>query len=609
MRELVSILLPEILLVVVACALLLLGVSVRPAARRLAPILALAALCACFAIEMYAIMGDTSDRVDPWHTVRSNGFSHYIKLLTAGMGILLVLLAWPTNHDATGSRSLHFGGDAGEFFALMLLSIAGVFLVSVANDLILLFLAIELASIPTYIMVSVSRPIPVAQEAGVKYFFLGAMSAAVMLFGFSYLYGTTGLSRLDDIAAALQPNYLAGAGAGGAADESAATTFLPPTASLGSWKMLGVVMLLAGFAFKIAAVPLHVYAGDVYQGAATPVTAFLAYVPKTSGMVAIIKLLAVVGGPWWNVPPEIVRLLWVLAALTMTVGNVLGLMQVNVKRMLAYSSVAHTGYMLVGLTALAGAYATQPDLRSAVRVQQTAMEGVLFYLAAYGIMNAGAFGVLALLPSRTADLTARARGLPIEVTPPATSAETFEDLAGQGRRHPLLGLAMAVSCFSLIGLPLTIGFFGKFYLIKPALDGGYIWLVIITVVNAAISAAYYLRIVATMFLRSDPMTAEALESDIADAAAEGTAAESFPRRAFPIVAAVAISVGLTLLFGTIFPATNELSQQARTAAFSHPHPPTSPARNTGTRAAAPGAAPMVSPAAAAEPRVSSALGH
>src|SRR5688572_23679178 len=222
MRELASILLPELILIVTARALLLVGVSSKPAARRLAPVLALAALAAVFAIQMFAVVGQPIVQTDPWHTVRATGFSHYIKLLTAGIGALLVLLAWPTNADATGSRSLHFGGDAGEFFALMLLSLAGVFLVSVANDLVLLFLAIELASIPTYIMVSVSRPIPVAQEAGVKYFFLGAMSAAVMLFGFSYLYGTTGLSRLDDIAAALQPNYLAGAAAG--ADESAGSS-------------------------------------------------------------------------------------------------------------------------------------------------------------------------------------------------------------------------------------------------------------------------------------------------------------------------------------------------------------------------------------------------
>jgi NADH-quinone oxidoreductase subunit N len=228
--------------------------------------------------------------------------------------------------------------------------------------------------------------------------------------------------------------------------------------------------------------------------------------------------------------------------------------------------------MLVGLTALAGASAAGLNMIEAYQVQSDALQGVLFYLAAYGIMNAAAFGVLALLPSRTADLNARARGLPIEVTPPATTAETFEDLAGQGRRHPLLGLAMAVSCFSLIGLPLTVGFFGKLYLIKPALDGRFYWLVIITVVNAAISAAYYLRIVATMFLRPDPITAEAMESDIADAAVEGTAAESFARRAFPIVAAVAISVFLTLFFGAFFPATGQLTERALDAAKSDLQP-------------------------------------
>jgi NADH:ubiquinone oxidoreductase subunit 2 (subunit N) len=167
-------------------------------------------------------------------------------------------------------------------------------------------------------------------------------------------------------------------------------------------------------------------------------------------------------------------------------------------------------------------------------------------------------------------MTARRRGHAVDVTPPATTAETYDDLAGQGRRHPLLGLAMAVACFSLIGLPLTVGFFGKFYLIRPALDAGLVWLVVITLVDAAISAAYYLQIVASMFLRGDPATAEAMESDIADAAAEGTATESYPRRVFPIGAAVALSAGLTLLFGAVFPATEQLSQRAQQAAEFNP---------------------------------------
>jgi NADH-quinone oxidoreductase subunit N len=258
----------------------------------------------------------------------------------------------------------------------------------------------------------------------------------------------------------------------------------------------------------------------------------------------------------------------------MTVGNVLGLLQDNVKRVLAYSSIAHSGYMLVGLTALCAAGASTTDFSAAARVRGSALQGVYFYLAAYGIMNAAAFGVLMLLPSRAdRQATRRRRGHADDVTPPATTAETYEDLAGQGRRHPLLGLAMAVSCFSLIGLPLTVGFFGKLYLIKPALDAKLIGLVVVTLVNAAISAAYYLQIVGTMFLRPDPATAEAMESDIADAAAETTSTESYPRRVFPIGAAVALSTGLTLLFGAVFPATQGLVDRVQQAAFTHPQPP------------------------------------
>src|SRR5688572_22910358 len=206
MSSLLQILLPELILVAVACVLFLLGVSTLASARRLAAALALATLAGVFAMQVWVVMGLTQRLAftDPWNTVRATAVSDYIKLLAAGVGALMVLLAWPTNPDATGSRSLHFGGDAGEFFGLMLLSLAGVMLVSVSNDIVLLFLAIELASIPTYIMVSISRPLPAAQEAGVKYFFLGAMSAAVMLFGFSYLYGTTGLVKLDQIAVALE---------------------------------------------------------------------------------------------------------------------------------------------------------------------------------------------------------------------------------------------------------------------------------------------------------------------------------------------------------------------------------------------------------------------
>jgi NADH:ubiquinone oxidoreductase subunit 2 (subunit N) len=250
--------------------------------------------------------------------------------------------------------------------------------------------------------------------------------------------------------------------------------------------------------------------------------------------------------------------------------------------------------MRVGLTALVAAGAAGLTMAEADRVQIRALQGVLFYLAAYGIMNAGAFGVLMLLPSRAAGAPdAAGRYGP----PPATSAETFEDLAGQGRRYPLLGLAMTVCCLSLIGIPLTIGFFGKFYLLQPAWGAKLSWLVIITVVNAAISAAYYLRIIAAMYLRDDPATAEAMDSDIADAAEHARATHRIGRRAFPIVASIAISVALTLLFGIILPATNALSAQVRQAAMPEggiPRLPVPPGTDDDH-----GAAPATQPAPAA----------
>ena len=532
--DLLRLIAPELILIAVACALFLLGVSSKAAARRIAPVLALGALVAAFVVELLRDPSFTA--TDSFGAFRITPFTHYVRLLATSISVIFVLMSWPSDRGATGNSALNFGTEAAEFFALMLLSVCGVLLVAGADDMILLFLGIELASIPTYIMVSISRPLAVAQEAGVKYFFLGAMSAAVMLFGFSYLYGTTGTTSLRTIAE-MFASSLAGA----------------PTTRMTPWQLLAVLMLIAGFAFKIAAVPLHVYVGDVYQGAATPLTAMLSFVPKTSGMVALIKLLYVAGGGSFAVPETIARLLWVLAVLTMTVGNVLGLIQiVNVKRVLAYSSVAHTGYMLVGLTALVYAAPNDP---TGGRLPDDALTGVLFYLAAYGMMNAGAFGVLMMLPARRDPY-----GVPRGAGEPAigSSAETYEDIAGQGRNHPALGLAMAVSCFSLIGLPLTVGFLGKFFLLAPALRGGNNWLVVIALINAAISAAYYLKIVGTMFLRSEPVSYGAPR----DVSATPAAA---PLRSLPVMAAVAVSAIGTLVLGAILPATQGLKNTVNLA--------------------------------------------
>jgi NADH-quinone oxidoreductase subunit N len=519
--KLLDVMWPELIVIGTACVLFLLGVIPKASARRAAAALSALSLLVTFALLWSDWPQNTMS--DQFNTIRIYTFAHYIKLLTTGVGLLFVLMSWPTASDATGNSAMEFGDDGGEFFGLLMLSIAGVMLVAGANDMILLFLGIELAALPTYVMVAISRPLPVAQEAGVKYFFLGAMAAAILLFGFSYLYGTTGTTNLQEILVQFYNH------------RRASGTVAP--AVLSTWQMLAIIMLICGFAFKLAAVPLHFYAGDVYQGAATPVTALLSFIPKTAGLVALIKILFVVGGGMWIIPEQIGKLLWIIAALTMTVGNVLGLLQNNIKRVLAYSSIAHSGYLLVGVTAIASPHAGF--------VQADALQAVLFYLAAYGIMNAGAFGVLMMLPSRHPKV--------------ATSAETFDDIAGQGRNHVALCLAMAVSCFSLIGLPLTVGFYGKLFLIRAGLRGENYWLVIILVVNAAISAGYYLRIVGAMFLR--PV------SEARSYATETLATQPAPvaQNNFPIGIAVALSVAGTLLLGIVPPLTETLQTRSQEA--------------------------------------------
>ena len=291
----------------------------------------------------------------------------------------------------------------------------------------------------------------VAQEAGVKYFFLGALAAAIFVFGFSYLYGATGSTRFVDIQA-----------------------WFVSHPDMSPLALIGLIMVIVGIGYKIAAVPLHFYAPDVYQGAATPVTALLAFAPKTAGMVAIISILGLFRFDYSHADGRaILSVLTVMAVLTMTVGNVLGLLQRNIKRIFAYSSIAHSGYMLVGLIAGVG-IAGMPS---------AGVDATLFYLASYALMNLGAFAVLIYLQGK------------------ADVAEDLDDLAGVAKEYPFAALLFALCLFSLIGMPLTIGFLGKLYLIEAALSSGHAVLAVILVVNAAIAAAYYLKIIAAMYLR------------------------------------------------------------------------------------------------------------
>ena len=505
MSELLAMVVPELVLIVAACVLFFAGGAGKSRGTAAAPWLAMAAILAAMVLNAYAFLPPQNVMDGVSGSLRLDSFAGFIRLVTCVVGVILLLLAWPTRPDGSGNLAVVWGQNAGEFFAMFLLSIAGLLLVTLANDLIVLFLAIEMVSIPTYVMVSLSRPAAAAQEAALKYFFLGAMSSAVMLFGMSYLYGTTGEIAFGPLSANLR-----------AAIQTAG--------SLSTWQMMAVLMVLVGLAFKMAAFPMHFYVGDVYEGAAAPVTAFIAFVPKAAGFVALLRLLWIVGGNEFELPAQIVTLLWVMAAVTMSIGNTLAILQNNVKRLMAYSSVAHSGYMLVGVAAL--------------HVPRTqAMEGVIFYLAAYGIMNAGAFGVLTLLPARDG----RDDG-----------AETFADLAGQGRRHVAIGLAMTVCCLSLIGIPLTVGFLGKLLLIRQGLGAGLNWLVVVLLVNAVLSAAYYLRIVGVMFLAAE--SGGPIPAELADRQRLGGQSA--------VVLGVVLAVVATVGFGAVAPVAQVLMSGA-----------------------------------------------
>ncbi|HSQ58234.1 MAG TPA: NADH-quinone oxidoreductase subunit N, partial [Gemmata sp.] len=400
------------------------------------------------------------------------GFIRWVAILGAA---IFLLLTWPEV-----SRT-----SAAEYYGCLLVSAAGVSLVGRANDLITLFLSLELISIPTYILLYLPARTKANQEAAAKYFLLSVLSSAVMLFGFSYLYGLAGSTNLAVITDTLaKANY---------------GTITPLS-------LIGIVMVIAAMGFRITAVPFHFYAPDVYEGGPTGVVAQLAFFPKVAGFAALVRLLGLAGSDVLHLPfgtsTSIPLLLWILAILTMTIGNVLALLQDNVRRMLAYSGVAHAGYMLIGIVvacSLPDAHGT-PRLDPATGKSLEAIaptiggvDALLVYLVAYGMMTVGAFAVLLYLTSSERPV------------------EAIDDLAGVGKSYPVSAAAMAIFLFSLIGLPLTLGFAGKFLLFvgaftapadTPTMGNLYQVLAVAAAVNAAIGAYYYLRVIGVMYLRT-----------------------------------------------------------------------------------------------------------
>jgi NADH-quinone oxidoreductase subunit N len=471
-------LMPEIIVLIAACVAVMVGLAKTDGARKGAQWVALLGLALAFVTAMLpqgvcpyinnqmpeSLVSSTAPvkaaastaATAPAAVMRSFFSPWFVTALAMGIGLLSVLAAW--NMPAKADPSVPDNKYRGEFYAMMLFSIAGVSMVGKVNDLVWLFIVLDLVSIPTYILVATSRSQIVAQEAGVKYFFLGALSAAIYLFGFSYIYGATGATRFVEIQA-----YFA------APEHHGTMTYLA---------LIGLLMVLVGVSYKMAAVPLHFYAPDVYQGAATPVTAFLAFAPKTAGLIAIIQTLSLFQFDFhgFGRSGEAIHiLLMVMAVLTMTVGNVLALLQRNIKRMLAYSSIAHSGYMLVGV--VVGVVSING------KSTPLGIDAALFYLAAYAIMNLGAFAVLIYMQGK------------------ADAGEDIDDLAGISKEHPAAAFAMMICLLSLIGMPGTVGFMGKLKIVQAALTTEHPVLAVIVVINAAIGAAYYLRIIAAMYLR------------------------------------------------------------------------------------------------------------
>lgn len=472
---------PEICLFITTCVVMVIGLSPSKAIRRMCAPLAFLGLLVSGLIALKTA-GDIRLQTSlPQMPL-------YGKLLVAGIGMILVCLV-----SGTADRELETAVDRGakfdplratraEFWAFFLFSLTGLMLCAGADDLIMLFLALELTSLPTYVMVSLSTNRNRSMESGVKYFFLGALGAAIFLYGFALIYGGTGTTNLARIHEVLTHQALST----GFADAAAAQG-----GSINMIAMAGLVLAIIGVCFKIAAVPMHFYTPDVYQGASAAIAGFLAFVPKTAGFFAIMLLTSAVGwrfGESGQALPGVLRdILFALAVGTMTVGNVLAILQTSVKRILAYSSIAHSGYMLVGIIAGPGrpgaAGADAPAFAS------NGLAAVLFYLLSYGIMTIGAFAVLASLERRNS------KGELEEV-------DSINDLRGLCHSHPLLGWTMVLSAAGLLGLPPLLGFFGKLPLFTSAINAGEIPLVLILGLNSAIAAYYYLRLMYVPFIES-----------------------------------------------------------------------------------------------------------
>ena len=367
-----------------------------------------------------------------------DGFASFMQVLFLVSGMAAVALAY----DYVQRMNINHG----EFYVLMMFSIAGMMLMSQAYNLLMVFLSLELLSIPLYVLTGFARTRVESEEAALKYFLLGAFASGFILYGTALVFSATGHLDFVGIAAVVQ------------AGSANPILFL-----------IGSTLLLVGFGFKIAAVPFHMWTPDVYQGSPTPVTAFMSVAVKAAGFAALIRVFLVL---FPGISEHLTPILWVMAALTMVVGNIVALAQNNIKRMLAYSAIAHAGYILMAFVAFGNG-----------DVVRNSVAATLFYLVAYGLTSFGAWSLVIMIEREFG------KGL------------MLDDLAGIGKLYPWLGVAMLIFMLSFAGVPLTMGFWGKFYLFRTAVQAGYIGLAVIGLLTSVASAYYYLRVVVYMFMK------------------------------------------------------------------------------------------------------------
>jgi NADH-quinone oxidoreductase subunit N len=371
--------------------------------------------------------------------VVTDGFSIYLDIIFLGSGLAAVTLAY--------DYLKRMGIERGEYYSLLLFTLSGMLLMASAHDLIIVFLALELLSIPLYILAGFARPRVESEEASLKYFLLGAFATGFVLYGISLIFAATGHTDLAGVLAAAKG-----------------------TALIRPLFLAGAALFLVGLGFKVAAVPFNMWVPDVYQGSPSPVSAFMSVGAKVAGFAALLRIF-VMAFP--SLSAEMTPVLWGIAALTMLVGNVLALAQNNIKRLLAYSSIANAGYLLMALVPYASGQASA-----------TSVAAMLFFFAAYALTSLGAWAVVVALEQ------AEGQGLSID------------DYAGLGRKYPWLALAMTVFMLSFTGVPLTLGFWGKFFLFRAAVQGGFTGLALIGLLTSLLSAYYYLRVVVVMFMRA-----------------------------------------------------------------------------------------------------------